>query len=222
MYYSQFGEDKLIEGFISKEKLKIPKIIIEIGAADVAKNSNSRFFIENMGFKGYLFEPNPLSYKRLVEYYRLNSNVRVENYAVSDIDGEVNFTFREDDTLSGIDPEGNVKVGARRLKNYLIQNEIVEKIGILSIDAEGHDSVILETIINDNIQPVIIIIEANSKAESERQQKILCKNYTQIFATGHGQFATRNILVRVFRKLCSILNFVPPLRPVNTIWMVRS
>jgi FkbM family methyltransferase len=222
MFYSQFEEDKLINDFLIKNNISITQNIFEIGAAEVSRNSNSRFFIETKGFEGFLFEPNPEFNEKLKVHYKNNSKVKIEPFAISNIDGEVSFDLQEDYTLSGIKENGNTKIQSKRLKTYLKENNLPEKIGILSIDTEGYDSTILKSILDDNLSPEIVVIESSSSEESKLQHDLLEVNYKKIFSTGRGEWATKNIFLKVFRKAFKVLHLPLPLRAVNTIWILKG
>jgi len=220
MFYSQFEEDKLIQKFITENNIQVIPNIFEIGAADVSKNSNSRYFIESKDFTGYLFEPNTDFNQKLKDHYLANKKVTIEPIVISDVDGEVSFDLQEDYTLSGIKDTGNTKVQSKRLKTYLDVNNLSSDIGILSIDTEGYDSIILKSILEDKIFAQIVIIESSSNQETKAQEDLLIKNdYNKIFSTGRGSWATKNIFLKVLRKTFKILGLTLPLRAVNTIWI---
>jgi|GEM_PF-4225044 len=222
MYYSQFLEDKLIEKYLKDNDIKIVPKFFEIGAAEITRNSNSRFFIESMDFEAYLFEPNSEFFAKLVDHYKANNKVKVENIAISNKDGQVKFDFQEDYTLSGISENGSSTIEAKKLSTYLNQNGLDKNIGIVSIDTEGYDTPILQDILADQILPDIIIIEANNGKDSKLQHSILEDKYKRIYATGRGSWASKNIFLKIFRTIFKLIKIQPPLRPVNTVWLRKD
>ena len=64
-FYGQGGEDKYIfENYINKKN--DDGFFIELGAFDGVNLSNTKFFEDNLNFRGMLIEANPVYYKRLL------------------------------------------------------------------------------------------------------------------------------------------------------------
>ena len=72
MYYSQYGEEKIIDNFF---KGKRRGLCIDVGAADGIRFSNSRRLIESMDWAALLIEPHPTYFRQLVHLYKNNENV---------------------------------------------------------------------------------------------------------------------------------------------------
>ncbi len=129
--FSQFGEDGIISWLISKIP-NLEKIFIEIGTEDYWE-SNTRFLLKSMNWKGYLIEGSE-KYVKKIKSQRIywQNNIQAINEFVS---------------------KENI--------NKIISNNIKEKnIGLLSIDIDGNDLWILKEI--DTISPDIIICEFNT------------------------------------------------------------
>lgn len=172
--YSQHKESKWLYDYLAKNKKykETPKLFVDIGALDGTTNSNARMFLE-LGWKGILFEPNPKSFFKLFTNTR-NFNCDIFNVAISKELSTAKFEIVDRKNFEGhsnLNNKGNYTVLVSPLEVFISENE---PIGILDIDAEGHDTKILQYLLEDTkIRPYYIIIEANSKEELKKQRQIL-------------------------------------------------
>lgn len=181
--YSQHKESTFILNYLQQNKKykKIPKLFIDIGALDGVRNSNARMFME-LGWKGILFEPNPNSFTQLYKNTR-KLKCDIYNIAISNDSGVTGFeivTRKNFEGHSNVNTKGNYNIFMTTLDNIISENTPV---GILDIDAEGHDSTILQYILEDTkIRPHIIMVEANSDKELKLQRDLLngSKEYKEI------------------------------------------
>jgi len=169
--YSQHGESRFLYNYIKKHNIDVNKLFIDIGALDGITNSNSRIFLED-GWRGILFEPNPYSFSKLIK--NINGlNVEYYNAAITDKIAPITFnivTKKNFEGHSSISQNGKHKVLGVTLDTIISTKR---KIGILDIDAEGHDTIIVKNIINSGFSPMFIIIEAARMDERNKQVQFL-------------------------------------------------
>ena len=172
IYYSQFQQDKFAyENYFQN---KIDGYFVDIGAADGIKFSNSKFF-EELGWKGVCIEPNPKAFKELIKV-RTNKCI---NKAISD-KIEISQFFQITDgpeQLSGL-VEEFTESAIFRINNDLqlypnsfdyidVECDLFENIvdqdsiDFLSIDTEGNELKILQTINFDKFNIDVITVENN-------------------------------------------------------------
>ena len=171
-YFSQFNQDKfLFETFFYDKK---KGFYLDIGAHDGVTGSNTYFF-EKLGWDGICLEPIPSVFNKL----KKNRNCLSLNVALSNTEGEEEFLVLEGYTemLSGIIKnyekkhldriESELKsMGGK--KNYIKcktirfdQLELPETIDYVSLDVEGSELSILETIDFKKIKIGLISVENN-------------------------------------------------------------
>lgn len=130
-YYSQYGEDKIIEKYFQKKNI-INGTFFEMGAGDGIQYSNTKFFSDN-GWSGLLVECDDVQYQKLKKNYEKNQDIIVANEKCSK-ENDLNFIF----------------------KKYNLKN-----LDLLSLDIDGLDLTILKLLDFKNFKPKIIIIEYN-------------------------------------------------------------
>jgi len=190
-YNSQQGEDKYVyENFI---KGKISNgFFIELGAVDGIKYSNSKFFEDSLGFTGILIEPSLNQFEKLIKN---RPNCNNFNYAISKIEGEVDFKgndevggmvhtmaesfhkgWYENDKYPHLKNLTTYKAKSIPLHKILKQVD-VKKVDLFFIDVEGGELEVLETM-DWSIPVYIIVIELdNHNAEKdEKCRKIMISN----------------------------------------------
>lgn len=130
---SQCGEDGIIDRLI---QLICPenKFCVEFGAWDGRHFSNCYNLIVNRKWTSIMIEANDVKYKELLSTYDGNKNVKSINKLVE---------FE----------------GPNTLDNILNENGAPHDIGVLSIDIDGNDYYIFESLVD--FRPEIIIIEFN-------------------------------------------------------------
>jgi FkbM family methyltransferase len=172
-YYSQFEQDKFIyeNYFINKTK----GYFVDIGAHDGITFSNSKFF-EELGWDGVCIEPNP----KIFEILQSTRKCKCIKKAVSNNIGVSQFFQIIDgpDMLSGLVEEFDndsilrinnelqdkskgfdyINVQCDLFENIVDQNQI----DILSLDTEGNELKILQTIDFNKYDIKIITVENNN------------------------------------------------------------
>jgi len=181
-FYSQQGEDIYIyRNFINKERSD--GIFVELGAVNGVTFSNSKFFEDTLHFSGTLIEPTN-------QYLHLIANrPNCKNYNVA-----VNYTKTKVKFLGDSFTAGLVDTMDDKFKNhwhpesqeYYVDGEpfsdILHKseltyIDLLSIDVEGGEEVVLNTM--DFTIPVYVIcieLDGHNVEKDERCREILRKN----------------------------------------------
>ncbi len=178
--YSQHGEDLFLIEYIQKHNINIPKSVIDIGALTGLHNSNSRLFSE-CEWDCIMIEPNPESFK-LLKKNTANLKCFLENVAISDVEGE--FSFEVNRNCAGhskLKEDGKIKVKAITLKTLFEKYPTFKHLGVLDIDVEGHEEIILVDLFKTDVRPSIIIVEHQLNPERiERQKEILNHEYDLI------------------------------------------
>jgi len=132
IYYSQSGEDGVLEYIISQLPSK-DKWCVEFGAWDGKHLSNTYHFISDLGYQGVLIEADKEKYKKLSQ--------QMESYNVVCFNKFVNYS------------------GPDTLDNILQLTSIPKDFDLLSIDIDGNDYFIFDSI--KLYSPKVIIIEIN-------------------------------------------------------------
>lgn len=173
--YSQHGESLFLWNYIKDNKLEVPKLFVDVGALDGLRNSNSKLFIE-AGWEGVLIEPNPFVF---IDIFKNNQGLKFHacNLAISDSTDFKPFYIRNKNI------RGDSKLSKKG--NYMVVTTTLDKIinkpiGILDIDTEGHDTIIIQDVLSKNIYPHFIIIESNTEEMFREQVLILDKKYNLI------------------------------------------
>ncbi|MDC0031308.1 FkbM family methyltransferase [Candidatus Pelagibacter sp.] len=135
-YYSQDGEDGIIEKIIDDLKLEKNRIsVCEFGAWDGIHFSNTFNLVEKLSAKALYIEADKEKFKLLVKNKKKNSTIIAVEKLV-------------------------VKTGKNSLDQILYENKFKKNFDILSIDIDGYDLDIWESL--KNYSPKVVIIEINS------------------------------------------------------------
>lgn len=172
MYYSQFEQDKFVYENYFQDKTN--GYFVDIGAHDGTTFSNSRFF-EEIGWTGVCVEPNP----KVFETLQADRKCKCVMKAVADRTGWAQFfqILEGADMLSGLADEFNQR-GIENIYANLqdfeegyeyidveldLFDNIVDSITIdfLSLDTEGNELKILQTIDFNKYDIKVITVENN-------------------------------------------------------------
>jgi len=189
-YCSQLGQDKFIDEFFHQKE---NGVFLDIGAHDGITISNTYFLEKERNWKGICIEPQQIEFQKLSEN-RTSINV---NCAVYNRKGEMDFTYIEGyaNMLSGISDDynhthkdringevnyyggsiSNIKVPVKPLQDILDEYQIYE-IDFCSIDTEGSEFNIVQSINFEKTNIKIFIIENNYK-ETIIQEFLESKGY---------------------------------------------
>ncbi len=168
-YYSQYGQDRLLNSIFGG---KAGGIFLDIGAHDGVDLSNSYFFEKEKNWTGICVEPLPEVFKKLEK----NRNCIVENCAISDVEGDLDFVAasgdhemisgfgREQVVIEHIKESGGsyeiIKVPTFRLDTILDKHGIV-KADFCSLDVETHEINVVKSLDWENYYIKFLVIEAN-------------------------------------------------------------
>ena len=181
--FSQFGEDLFLRSYFGDRQ----GLYIDIGGNHPFRLSNT-YLLYRMGWKGLVVEP---IHKLYVKHRRLRPRDIQINAAVSDRTGDLTFYQMIPPVLSTCDPKEVEKMlssgSALLLHKYSVPTTTVAElyrthlaprpISLLSIDTEGYDMAVLRGVDWEEMNPEIVICEANDKGLREE---------TYHFLAGHG------------------------------------
>ena len=162
MFYSQQQEDKVLyEKYLDYRN----GFFIELGAMNGVEFSNTLFFEKNLNWNGVLIEPTTQ-----FEQLKLNRpNCYNFNYAISEVDGDVEFlgehalggvlsTMHDDHKFGwGLDKKKSYIVKSKPISE-IIKNIEISSVDLFSIDVEGGEYEDLSTF-NWDIPVYIVLIE---------------------------------------------------------------
>ena len=133
--FSQFGEDSIINEIVNRlpAAQKDERICVEFGAWDGVYLSNTANLVKNHGWLGVFIESDPIKFRDLEKNYP-NEKVKLVN------------TFVQ-------------FVGTETLDHILTSQNIPSDFDMLSIDIDGNDYWVFDSL--KNFKPKIIIIEFN-------------------------------------------------------------
>lgn len=172
MYYSQFGEDRILAEFFRGKRAGT---CVEVGANDGITGSNSYYF-EKVGWTCVLVEPN----LDLCVQIRANRSALLFACAASDSEGTAVLQVAEGaefaHAISTLEAGGDaarrinaagftarpVDVPLRRLDDILVEAGIKAPVDFVTIDVEGHEMSVLAGFSIPRWTPTVLIIEDNS------------------------------------------------------------
>jgi len=170
-YYSQVSQDRFVNETFFKNKRG--GVFIEIGAYDGEKFSNTKYFEEYLGWTGLLIEPLPLAFEKL----KKNRKSTLINGCITAKRGKQTlFNVQGVEMLSGladqydnrhldrIEREGGriekIEVECYNL-NELCDEHKISRVDFLSLDVEGAELTILNSIDFDRLTIDVLTIENN-------------------------------------------------------------
>ena len=195
MYYSQFGEDKILFEIFQR---KTSGVCVEVGANNGVDDSNTLFF-EKIGWKCILVEPNP----SLCREIRAVRNALIYECAASNQSGTGTLHVVEgaarSDGLSTISTDKEhhdriksygfvshpVQVRTMTIDEILTDAQINGDIDFISIDVEGHEYEAIEGFSLERWKPKIMLLEDNFNFENNIVSDYLKKfGYVRFLRTG--------------------------------------
>jgi len=190
--HSQWGQSLILEQLVSTD---VPPILVDIGAHDGICGSNSRAFLER-GWEGLLVEPLPTVFAVLRENCANLRKTVCRQAACSDRSGRATLRIGKDGPLgqmSSLSPDSQiapnlspdtVEVDTLTLSDLLTQHAIPHVFGILLVDAEGWDLVVLRGLTECNSRPEIIVTEDYEGSRLERDKFLAELGYTNAGSWG--------------------------------------
>jgi FkbM family methyltransferase len=166
--FSQYGEDMIVDGIFRMRRIVLPTYL-DIGANHPFFLNNTVFFYEK-GSSGINVEANPFLISNFEKYRVRDRNL---NVGIDKTEGELDFFIMEDDTLStfsSIEKDHLIRAGKALKEVRKIRLITVSKLletytnnvfpDFLSLDVEGFDLNILESIDYNKSSPKVICVEA--------------------------------------------------------------
>jgi len=157
LYVAQHGEDRWMNEHWGELGLPDKGTFVEVGAADGIRLSNTYWLAKARGWKGLLIEPDP----RSARYLAANRpESLMEAVAVGQANAEVYFGLMNEPTLSGIRRQNcqQAKVPLFTLTRLLEENHIGQ-VDVLSIDTEGTELEVWDSLDLSRWRPRLVIIE---------------------------------------------------------------
>lgn len=161
-------------------------VFVECGAIDGIKNSICKVLQDKYGWVGYNFEPNPYSYKKLIENRKLDVNI---NAALSNEDGDLNFHIPSSKT-------GKINGGGTLVSD--LRNDIIEttnvktityttfineyapkEIDLMVLDVEGYEVECVYGMIGAGVLPKFLMVEVNKINVPEMEGLLSKLGYTK-------------------------------------------
>ena len=198
MRYAQYGEESIILDFFGQDS---KGIVVDVGAADGIRYSNSRHLIE-LGWSGVLVEPHPTYFDKINELYKDTDSVTTINAAVYSEEGEMPFyVYGRDEhaqvsTLSKEFKERVVKVHGDKFEENPTMVSVIRlstvlqeagKVDFLSVDCEGVDMDVIRSNDWDLYRPSLVCIE-HSMPKEELHEYMNSVGYTFLQATAGNSF----------------------------------
>lgn len=211
MFYSQFGQDQVLETYVFKQFKN--GTFVDVGAHDGLSINNTLYFEQMHGWKGINIEANPDVYQQLVLNRPSSINM---NVAITDRnDGTAGFLKNSGYTemISGLvdhyEPEHRerlekelrehggsstiIQVPCRRLDS-IFEEHSIHRVHLLSVDVEGAEMAVLQSIDFDRVFIDVIVVEDNYKtrhAQSYLETKgyiKICERHDDILIHQHSDF----------------------------------
>lgn len=184
-FYSQQGEDIYVyRHFINK--VASDGIFVELGAMNGVTYSNTKFFEDTLQFSGTLIEPTDQYHSLVVnrpkcKCHNVAVNGKTElvkflgNYATAGLVDTMSTKFRNY-WHSGATEANEYFVNGEPMRDIL-KKSAIEYIDFISIDVEGGEQVVLETMdFSVPIYVVCIELDAHNVEKDECCRSILAKN----------------------------------------------
>lgn len=154
--YSQWGEDGIIQKIINHLPIE-NKVFVEFGVEDYTE-SNTRFLLKHNKWSGLILDGN----KEHIDYIKNDTSV----YWAHNLKAEHVFITKDN------------------INSVLISNGVPEDLGLLSIDIDGNDYWIWDSI--NCIKPRIVICEYNSIFGSSSKVTV---PYSDSFVRNNAHFS---------------------------------
>lgn len=159
--YAQGGEDMILNSIFTGVK---KGTYIDIGANSPFDQSNTAFFYKK-GWTGYNIDANPHAIKRLNSQRKKDCNILA---LLSDDNAEVNYNYFEISLYNGVNNPEEIpskllkteRIKGKTLKQLIEEYNIPSTIDFLSIDVEGYDYKVLQSIDFNLLRPRAIVIES--------------------------------------------------------------
>jgi FkbM family methyltransferase len=190
--YSQHGQAVILQQLVTADT---PRVLVDVGAYDGITGSNSRALVEQ-GWRSVLVEPLPAAFAQLSENCRPFPDVKLFQAACSNrsgtakirigIDGAVGQLSSISDSHS-IAPNlttESIRVVTMTLADVFEQGCVPSDFGVLLIDTEGLDFLVLQGLSDSIARPRVIITEDFSETDLEKYALLTKLGYRFVGAWG--------------------------------------
>jgi FkbM family methyltransferase len=199
MYYSQFQQDEAV--YKTFFQFKFEGYFVDIGAHNGIEFSNSKYF-EDLGWQGICIEPNPTVFKEL----QASRKCECVQKAVADRTGKAEFMqLPVADMLSGLVDDlndralANIKQNIGDAEPTIIEVELdtfdnlvtQTDIDYLSLDTEGNEMKILESIDFNKYNIKVMSIE-NNEYDNRFYNYLTSRGYTALGRLGCDEIYYKN------------------------------
>jgi FkbM family methyltransferase len=193
-YYSQWKQDEYIYNTFFKNKTE-PGVFLEIGADDGVKFSNCKFFEDTYKWRGIAIEAREEAYNKLITNRTCNCICAVLSDVIEDtkfmaikgygvgLSGLINkydprHLKRIKEEIKNTNNKGVSVIDVKTEKlNDILDKYNMTNIDFLSIDTEGSELAILNTLDFDKYNIDVITIEDNYK-DAELMKFFISRNYS--------------------------------------------
>jgi len=188
---SQYGEDLVLEDFFRGQE---KGFLVDVGAADGQDNSNSWNLLKRPGWGGILIEPEISQFKVLEKRYKDRQNVKCVQCAIGSSPGMTTiFCSKQVSTLlpswrdrcievHGV-PYTEQLVAVRTLTTVLDWLGLTPTFDFLSIDCEGMDYEVLQSLDLSRFTPKLICLECKG---------VTIPGYQTLCSTGGNTFYVKS------------------------------
>ena len=200
-FFSQAGQDKVIKNHFFPNKKN--GFFLEIGAYDGIEGSNCFHFEKFLNWNGIAFEPSKVQYEKL----KNNRNCKILNKAMSNSIVEVDFVevIEGLTQMSGIKNEnytaekiikknGQSKTEISKIITTTFDQEVSidQEIDYLSIDIEGGELSVLETIDFEKYTIKVVSVENNLPDKFNFNSFFISKNFSFFDRVGQDEIFYNN------------------------------
>ena len=201
-YSSQSGQDKFINNFFFRGKEK--GFFVEIGAYDGLTGSNCFFFEKHLGWNGIAIEPSSNQFSKLEKNRNCNCinkalSTKIEQKEFIDViqgytqmSGLNNSFYKK--TLDKITKDFRTKIERKTIETTTFSKAVNQNylIDYLSIDVEGGEQDILDSIDFNLYKIKVISIENNNPPDTEYNSYLSNKGFKYIDNVGVDEIYVNN------------------------------
>ena len=205
-FFSQSGQDKILKDHFFKDKKK--GFFVEIGAFDGIEGSNCFYFEKVQAWDGIAVEASKIQFNKL----KKNRKCKLFNEAINSKEKDVEFIEVQEGLtqMSGIDDENyiakefinkdpNSKIGKFNTKTVTFEKIVPTNaiIDYLSLDIEGGEMDLLESIDFSKYKIKVISVENNSPDKINFELFFKKKNYSFFDRVGQDEIFFNNDFFKI-------------------------
>ena len=189
-FYSQSGQDKIIKEFFFRDfdQSTSSGYFVEIGAYDGVTGSNCYHFEKFCNWEGVAIEPSFLQFQKLTKNRRCKViNKAIDKYErdiefIEVLEGYTQMSYIQNKIYNNseevLKKDHRTKTKNQKIKTTLFNNIIeIKEINYLSIDTEGNELDILQSIDFDKFNIKVISVENNHPEDFSINKFLTKKNF---------------------------------------------